>query len=58
MEAVVFFIVGRGHHPGIGGIGVIVFRNPVHAALSLVGTLFGVAVLFIAQEATSWRSCR
>jgi NADH-quinone oxidoreductase subunit I len=26
-------------------------RNPVHAALSLVATLFGVAVLFVAQEA-------
>ena len=26
-------------------------RNPVHAALSLVATLFGIAVLFIAQEA-------
>ena len=25
--------------------------NPVHAALSLVGTLFGIAVLFVAQEA-------
>ena len=34
-----------------GAIGVIAFRNPVHAALSLVGTLFGVAVLFVAQEA-------
>jgi NADH-quinone oxidoreductase subunit J len=35
----------------IGAIGVIVRPNPVHAALSLVATLFGVAVLFIAQEA-------
>jgi NADH-quinone oxidoreductase subunit J len=34
-----------------GAIGVIVNRNPVHAALSLVATLFGIAVLFIAQEA-------
>jgi NADH-quinone oxidoreductase subunit J len=34
-----------------GAVGVIVARNPVHAALSLVGTLFGVAVLFVAQEA-------
>jgi NADH-quinone oxidoreductase subunit J len=34
-----------------GAVGVITFRNPVHAALSLVGTLFGVAVLFVAQEA-------
>jgi NADH-quinone oxidoreductase subunit J len=35
----------------IGAVGVIAFRNPVHAALSLVATLFGVAVLFVAQEA-------
>lgn len=34
-----------------GAVGVITLRNPVHAALSLVATLFGVAVLFIAQEA-------
>ncbi|HEY3140504.1 MAG TPA: NADH-quinone oxidoreductase subunit J [Acidimicrobiales bacterium] len=34
-----------------GAIGVIVSRNPVHAALSLVGTLFGIAVLFLAQDA-------
>jgi NADH-quinone oxidoreductase subunit J len=34
-----------------GGVGVIISRNPVHAALSLVATLFGVAVLFVAQEA-------
>ncbi|MBL0204526.1 MAG: NADH-quinone oxidoreductase subunit J [Candidatus Microthrix sp.] len=30
---------------------MIGFRNPVHNALSLIATLFGVAVLFIAQEA-------
>ncbi len=34
-----------------GGIGVITSRNAVHAALSLVATLFGVAVLFIEQHA-------
>ena len=34
-----------------GGIGVVVSSNPVHAALSLVLTLFGVAVLFVAQQA-------
>ncbi len=34
-----------------GAIGVIGFRNPVHNALSLVATLFGVAVIFIAQGA-------
>ena len=35
----------------VGAIGVIVRSHPVHAALSLVLTLFGVAVLFVAQEA-------
>ena len=34
-----------------GAFGVVAFRNPVHNALSLVATLFGVAVLFVAQEA-------
>ena len=49
MEAVVFFISAA--IILAGGIGVIVVRNPVHAALSLVMTLFGVAVLFINLEA-------
>jgi NADH-quinone oxidoreductase subunit J len=34
-----------------GAVGVVASRNPVHSALSLVATLFGIAVLFIAQEA-------
>ena len=34
-----------------GAVGVVVTSNPVHAALSLVATLFGVAVLFVAQQA-------
>jgi len=34
-----------------GGLGVIVSRNPVHSALSLVATLFGIAVLFLNQDA-------
>ncbi|MEY2566210.1 MAG: NADH-quinone oxidoreductase subunit [Actinomycetota bacterium] len=34
-----------------GAIGVVVARNPVHSALMLVMTLFGVAVLFVAQDA-------
>ena len=34
-----------------GALGVILSRNPVHSALMLVMTLFGVAVLFVAQEA-------
>ena len=35
----------------IGALGVISVRNPVHAALSLIMTLFGVAVTFVAQSA-------
>ncbi len=35
-----------------GGLGVLIARNPVHAALFLVQTLFGVAVLFVLLEAT------
>ena len=34
-----------------GALGVILRRNPVHAALSLILTLFGVAVHFVAMEA-------
>lgn len=34
-----------------GALGVVLSRNPVHSALSLVLTLFGVAVLFVEQEA-------
>ncbi len=34
-----------------GALGVVLFRNPVHNALSLSATLVGVAVLFVAQEA-------
>ena len=34
-----------------GAFGVVFARNPVHSALMLVMTLFGVAVLFVAQEA-------
>lgn len=34
-----------------GALGVVLNRSPVHAALSLVATLFGIAVLFIAQDA-------
>lgn len=35
----------------VGAVGVVAARNPVHAALMLVLTLFGVAVLFIEQQA-------
>jgi NADH-quinone oxidoreductase subunit J len=34
-----------------GGLGVVMARNPVHSALMLIQTLFGVAVLFVAQQA-------
>ena len=49
LEYVVFFsaavmILG-------GAIGVIALKNPVHAALGLVLTLFGVAVQFVALGA-------
>jgi NADH-quinone oxidoreductase subunit J len=49
VELVVFLVAGAAC---LGGaLGVVLNRNPVHAALSLVGTLFGIAVLFVAQEA-------
>jgi NADH-quinone oxidoreductase subunit J len=35
----------------LGACGTVFFSNPVHNALSLVGTLFGVAVLFVQQQA-------
>ena len=34
----------------VGALGVITRSNPVHAALSLVLTLFGVAVMFVVPE--------
>jgi NADH-quinone oxidoreductase subunit J len=34
-----------------GAVGVITVKNPVHAAISLITTLFGVAIAFIAQAA-------
>jgi NADH-quinone oxidoreductase subunit J len=35
----------------LGAVGVVISRNPVHAALMLVMTLFGVAVLFVEEGA-------
>lgn len=49
MDWVVFVVAGAATLAG--AFGVILSRNPVHAALSLVMTLFGVAVLFVAQHA-------
>ncbi len=46
----IVFVVASGMVLG-GAVGVIAFRHPVHAALSLVLTLFGVAVHFVAMEA-------
>ncbi len=34
-----------------GALGVVFGRNPIHAALMLVMTLFGIAVLFLEQDA-------
>ncbi len=47
-DLVVFFVAGIAIL--VGAIGVVVSRNPVHAALSLVLTLFGIAVEFINQQ--------
>jgi NADH-quinone oxidoreductase subunit J len=49
MDWVVFFVAAAAIL--VGALGVVTSRNPVHAALSLVLTLFGVAVLFVAQRA-------
>ena len=49
LEYLVFFVAAL---MMLGGaLGVVLFKNPVHAALGLVLTLFGVAVQFVAQEA-------
>ena len=49
MELFVFVVAGL---MVLGGaIGVIIAKHPVHAALSLILTLFGVAVNFVALEA-------
>ena len=50
MDATVFLISAAIILTGAGG--VLAARNPVHAALFLVQTLFGVAVLFVLQDAT------
>ena len=45
IDKIVFFVAAAAC---LGGaFGVILSRNPVHAALSLVGTLFGVAIQFV-----------
>ena len=47
---VVVFVVSAAIILG-GAIGVVANGNPVRAALSLIASLFGVAVLFVLQEA-------
>lgn len=49
MELFVFAVAGA--MVLVGAVGVITRTHPVHAALSLILTLFGIAVLFIAQDA-------
>ena len=49
MEAFIFFVFGA--LTLAGAFGVILARNPVHSALSLVVTLVSVAVLFLQQDA-------
>src|SRR4051812_11191922 len=49
MELFVFIVAGA---MVLGGaVGVVASKHPVHAALSLILTLFGVAVNFVALEA-------
>jgi NADH-quinone oxidoreductase subunit J len=50
MMALFVFIVAAAMVVG-GGVGVIVSKHPVHSALSLILTLFGVAVNFVALSA-------
>ncbi len=49
MDWAVFVVAGLATLTG--AFGVILSANPVHSALMLVMTLFGVAVLFVAQQA-------
>lgn len=49
MELVVFVLASL--MAIVGAVGVVVRRNPVHAAMSLVLTLFGIAVIFVQQGA-------
>ena len=50
MTEVIVFVVGAIIVLS-GAIGVVASPNPVHSALFLIQTLFGVAVLFVLQEA-------
>ena len=50
MVGVVTFLVASAIVLG-GAMGVILLPKPVHAALGLIASFFGVAVVFIIQEA-------
>jgi NADH-quinone oxidoreductase subunit J len=49
MDWVVFVVAGLATLAG--ALGVVLSKNPVHSALSLVMTLFAIAVLFVSQQA-------
>ncbi len=49
MELAVFLVAAA--FVLVGALGVVLSRNPVHSALMLVLTLFGIAVLFVQLEA-------
>ncbi len=49
MELIVFLIAG--FFAIVGALGLVLSKNPVHAALSLVMALFAIAVLFLNQDA-------
>ena len=49
ISQIIFFIVGA--VTLISAIGVVTFRNLVHAALLLIVTLFSVAILFVLLDA-------
>lgn len=49
MELFVFIIAGA--ISLVGALGLVTAKNPVHAALFMVMALFGIAVLFLAQDA-------
>ena len=55
VEVVVFAIAGAACL--VGAVGVVLSRNPVHAALMLVMTLFGIAVLFVGAAGALHRRC-
>lgn len=49
IDSIVFLVAGAACLAG--ALGVVFIKQPVHAALSLVGALFGVAVIFVVAEA-------